>query len=196
MRPHPVADAEPKVETPHPRVIQISAAPRTRPRPPDGPAARPEPWTPREGFVIPSPKRPEPVVPPPVVPFSLTPTHRLMLGAFFSICVGMALAMVVWRMSATPEPPERTVATAEPPTEEARIGPAIPPASGPAETRPAGTGSVTTEIRVLQPNYTVAPGDTLASIARRHGTTIEALASINNLENRNALSVGQKLIIP
>ncbi|MBA2450583.1 MAG: LysM peptidoglycan-binding domain-containing protein [Chloroflexi bacterium] len=54
---------------------------------------------------------------------------------------------------------------------------------------------MTTEIRILQPNYSVAPGDTLASIARRHGTTIEALAAINNLENRNALSVGQRLII-
>jgi LysM repeat protein len=61
---------------------------------------------------------------------------------------------------------------------------------------PAGTPAVTTEIRVLQPNYTVAPGDTLGSIARRNGTSVDALASINNLENRNSLRIGQKLIIP
>ncbi len=49
---------------------------------------------------------------------------------------------------------------------------------------------------MLQPNYTVAPGDTLGIIARKNGTSVEALASINNLENRNSLGVGQKLIIP
>jgi LysM repeat protein len=42
----------------------------------------------------------------------------------------------------------------------------------------------------------VAPGESLGVIARRHGTSVEALASINNLENRNSLGVGQKLIIP
>jgi LysM repeat protein len=76
--------------------------------------------------------------------------------------------------------------------------PAPAPASEPAgpTEQPAAAGAVTTEIRVLQPNYTVAPGDSLGIIARKHGTSVDALASINNLENRNSLSVGQKLIIP
>lgn len=43
--------------------------------------------------------------------------------------------------------------------------------------------------------YTVQPGDTLTSIARRHGTTVAALASLNGLANPSAIYVGQVLRI-
>jgi LysM repeat protein len=62
-------------------------------------------------------------------------------------------------------------------------------------TRP-GDGALKTTSRVLEPTYTVKPGDTLNAIATRHGTTVDALQSINNLPDRNVLSVGQKLVIP
>lgn len=42
--------------------------------------------------------------------------------------------------------------------------------------------------------YTVKKGDTLAVIARNHGTTIEALAALNNLENPSSIYPGQTLI--
>lgn len=45
-------------------------------------------------------------------------------------------------------------------------------------------------------SYTIQRGDTLSSIARRYGTTAEYLADYNNLANKNALQVGQKLKIP
>ena len=158
--------------------------------------SRPEPWTPRDATV------PTATRPPATSPASLEPrftrTHRWMIGAFVIICVGMVLGMLMVRLwdevnrtiaaISTDTPAARAAATATP----VRIS-ATPPAATPG---PAGTPAVTTEIRVLQPNYTVAPGDTLGSIARRHGTSVDALASINNLENRNSLSVGQKLIIP
>ena len=45
-------------------------------------------------------------------------------------------------------------------------------------------------------SYTIRQGDTLSSIARRYGTTADYLADYNNLANKNALQVGQKLKIP
>ena len=44
--------------------------------------------------------------------------------------------------------------------------------------------------------YTVRAGDTLASIAYRHGTTVWAIANANGLTNPNYISPGQKLRIP
>ena len=41
--------------------------------------------------------------------------------------------------------------------------------------------------------YTVQPGDTLSRIARLHGTTVAALASLNGLANPSAIYVGQVL---
>jgi LysM repeat protein len=44
--------------------------------------------------------------------------------------------------------------------------------------------------------YTVVEGDTLASIARRHNTTVAAIAAENNLENADVIRVGDILRIP
>ena len=44
--------------------------------------------------------------------------------------------------------------------------------------------------------YIVKEGDTLWNIAKRYKTTMEDLISLNNLENANNLSIGQKLFIP
>jgi nucleoid-associated protein YgaU len=121
-----------------------------------------------------------------------------MVAGFLIVCIGMVLGMMMVRVwdeasrAVAALPPEGAEASARPPA----AAPA-PQQPAPAEQQPASApGAITTEIRVLQPNYTVAPGDSLGIIARKHGTSVDALASINNLENRNSLSVGQKLIIP
>lgn len=44
--------------------------------------------------------------------------------------------------------------------------------------------------------YTVVKGDTLTAIARKYGTTVSALAKLNNIKNVNLIYVGQKLVIP
>ena len=44
--------------------------------------------------------------------------------------------------------------------------------------------------------YVVQSGDTLASIARKFGTTTNALMSANNLADPNLIYVGQKLNVP
>lgn len=44
--------------------------------------------------------------------------------------------------------------------------------------------------------YVVQRGDTLYSLARRFGTTVEALMQLNNIANSNQIYVGQRLRIP
>lgn len=44
--------------------------------------------------------------------------------------------------------------------------------------------------------YVVTQGDTLSSIARRFGTTVEALVEANELANPDVIVLGQQIIIP
>jgi putative chitinase len=44
--------------------------------------------------------------------------------------------------------------------------------------------------------YVVQRGDTLSKIAVRHGTSVQAIAQRNGLQNANLIYVGQKLCIP
>jgi putative chitinase len=44
--------------------------------------------------------------------------------------------------------------------------------------------------------YTVRPGDTLSSIAWRHGVSMWAIVRANNISNPNRIYVGQRLYIP
>jgi hypothetical protein len=91
----------------------------------------------------------------------------------------------------SPSPPVAATTVAAP----APAAPVAPPQpTGPAAA--PGEGPLRTTSRVLEPSYTVQPGDTLGNIAARFGTSVEALQSINNLADRNVLSVGQKLVIP
>jgi len=64
---------------------------------------------------------------------------------------------------------------------------AAPPAAQPPES------SETTGDYVW---HTVRPGETLSSIARLYGTTWEAIAQANGMNNPNEIYVGQKLKVP
>lgn len=44
--------------------------------------------------------------------------------------------------------------------------------------------------------YEVQPGDTLGDIAFRFGTTVPVLLRLNRLDDPDALTVGQKLLVP
>lgn len=46
------------------------------------------------------------------------------------------------------------------------------------------------------PVYVVRRGDTLYSVARRYGTTVNAIVQANGLRNSNWIYVGQRLVIP
>jgi nucleoid-associated protein YgaU len=123
-----------------------------------------------------------------------------MIASFAIVCVGMVLGMVMVRVWDDASRAVAALPAEGSPAPVRRSGPPPVPVAAPEGAAPEAAqdavGAITTEIRVLEPNYTVAPGDTLGNIARKHGTSVDALASINNLENRNSLSVGQKLIIP
>jgi len=46
------------------------------------------------------------------------------------------------------------------------------------------------------PVHVVSRGDTLYSVARRYGTTVNAIVQANSLRNSNWIYVGQRLVIP
>ncbi|MDH4135136.1 MAG: LysM peptidoglycan-binding domain-containing protein [Anaerolineae bacterium] len=58
------------------------------------------------------------------------------------------------------------------------------------------TGQLTSLPPAAVTCYTVRKGDTLVSIALRHGTTVSAIALANNLANPSFIWVGQCLVIP
>lgn len=59
-----------------------------------------------------------------------------------------------------------------------------------------GDTAVGTKLDTQQLGYTVQKGDTLGKIASRMGTTVEALAAINNIADPNKVSIGQNLKVP
>ena len=50
--------------------------------------------------------------------------------------------------------------------------------------------------RARSSSYTVRSGDTLGTIAARHGTTVAALVKTNRLSNPNLIRIGQELQVP
>jgi lipoprotein-anchoring transpeptidase ErfK/SrfK len=78
----------------------------------------------------------------------------------------------------------------QPPHQSPAASPAVAPSSPQADqssAAPLPTESVF---------YTVGPGDTLAAIAQRYGTSVAAIAEANNLTNWNFVWYGQRLRIP
>jgi len=44
--------------------------------------------------------------------------------------------------------------------------------------------------------YEVRSGDTLLGIAKKHGTTVDELAKLNNIKDKKNIYPGQKLVLP
>jgi hypothetical protein len=99
--------------------------------------------------------------------------------------------------SITPEPtpqpaiggpsPRPPLATASPTPTEAPT-PTPRPTRAPAELTPTPAPEPQT--------YTVQPGDTLAAIAVRFGTSVEALQAANGIDDSDVILIGQVLVIP
>ena len=108
--------------------------------------------------------------------------------------------------------PTSPVATASPglaaatsaPTSRATQPPAAtaePAATSAPETVPPPTAKPTKAPATPKPvasfrTYTVKSGDTLSAIASRFGTTVAAIADLNDIADRNTLRIGQVLRIP
>jgi LysM repeat protein len=90
--------------------------------------------------------------------------------------------------------------------EETPASPTPTPTSAPATATPSTTAVPTytptpapptqTPLPVGQVKYTVQPGDNLFRIALRHGTTVGAVASANDITNPALIYVGQVLTVP
>lgn len=92
-------------------------------------------------------------------------------------------------MAVTPMPPSPTpsrVFQPPTPTPVPTSAPTVPPT--PVLPTPAPIAPTFT--------YIVRPGDTLYSIARRYGTSVDVLVNLNNLSSADNIKVGQELQIP
>lgn len=141
-----------------------------------------------------------------LAPESATPSAAVYRGSLLALAVATLVTIfLIVRPPASKgsEGTVRTVATATPafaatatPT---RAGQATPrpsaTASAPATTtRASATASATTPAG--QRSYTVQAGDTLDAIARRFGTTVEAILALNPGVTAETLPIGAVLVIP
>ena len=132
---------------------------------------------------------------------SLLGPQRYLVSAIAVAAAVVVLGVLVFQLGQagkTAEPPGAAASSeaAAPASSAAENSAAAGPSGGAAPAVRPGEGPLRSSIRVVQPGYTVAADDTLSSIARRFGTTIEVLQAINNLPDRNVISVGQRLVIP
>jgi LysM repeat protein len=83
------------------------------------------------------------------------------------------------------------------PTPAPSVVPSVAPTEAPS-VAPTEAPSVAPTVApsVAHQTYVVKSGDTLSGIARRFGTTVDAIVELNGIVDRNRLSVGQKLLIP
>ncbi len=59
-----------------------------------------------------------------------------------------------------------------------------------------GARQIQSAAKVLDPNYTIAAGDTLNQIALRFNTSAARVQAFNDLADPRALRIGTKLVIP
>lgn len=71
-----------------------------------------------------------------------------------------------------------------------------PPASASASPSSSPRPSPTAHKETATTTYTVHSGDTLFSIARRYGVTVQTLASANSISDTGVVKVGQQLKVP
>jgi murein DD-endopeptidase MepM/ murein hydrolase activator NlpD len=116
-----------------------------------------------------------------------------------SLVLGAAALLVVERRAAYAQESsalQNTSATSS--AEEGGSPPADAPAAdappAPAEAPPSF--EVTPAPPVAPKTYAVQAGDTLYSIARKHGVSVDAIIWANNLSDANVLKQGQQLVIP
>ena len=70
------------------------------------------------------------------------------------------------------------------------------PRAGAPVTSVAPAASSTASATAANGTYIVRPGDTLAKLAARFGTTISTLMRLNGIKNANRIYVGQRLAVP
>lgn len=102
-------------------------------------------------------------------------------------CTSLLLLVAILLLSGCGDGLAATEAPAPTPTPGARF---LMPTPGPPATEPP----LVPTPEMLP--YIVQEGDTLSDIAQRYGVDLDKLIEVNNLQDPNRLSVGQKLWIP
>jgi LysM repeat protein len=102
---------------------------------------------------------------------------------------GAAPAVVSMTPTDQPTPPPRPTSGVAPST----------PGPGPTLAPPRSSSPSPTPVPSPTPaplvTYEVQPGDTLATIAAAHGTSVEALVAANDLASADVILPGQRLVI-
>jgi LysM repeat protein len=132
--------------------------------------------------------------------------NALSVAAVSILAALLGLGFGLLQMISRPEPAPALLALgqAEPAATlgVSSVGPGMQVAAlaGPAQSLASAAVDIPRQIqtnaRVLQPNYTVAAGDTLAQIAVRFNTSVDRIQALNNLSDPRALRIGTKLVIP
>ena len=91
-----------------------------------------------------------------------------------------------------PEPPEDDAPSNTPTATPT----ATPTTTATSTLTPTLTPTITPSPTATPVTYQIQPGDTLETIANRHGTTVELLAQQNNIANMHQIDVGVILVIP
>jgi peptidoglycan/xylan/chitin deacetylase (PgdA/CDA1 family) len=126
------------------------------------------------------------------------------MNRFALLCVAVATIAVAGSAcfgggggSATPTPARTPTATGEP-TSPPTTGPGTPTSPASPSATPTGeTPPTATPTPVSGTiSYTIVRGDTLFSLARRFGTTVEAITSLNGIADPNTIEVGDTILIP
>jgi LysM repeat protein len=86
-------------------------------------------------------------------------------------------------------------AQAATPSDGSYYAPPAQPGDG-SEARPAETASTEAAAQAATAAYHVQRGDTLSGIAAEHGSTVTELMRLNDIENPNAIFVGQEIRLP
>lgn len=96
----------------------------------------------------------------------------------------------------SPTPTSPTARPSSPTVAPPSLTPPSTPSVSPVSPTPSGATATPTPTAQTATTYEVQAGDTLFSIARRFGTTGEAIAGANDLADPSQIEVGQVLLIP
>jgi LysM repeat protein len=160
----------------------------------------PEAGTAASGAPTPSAPSPQQVV---VSPAASTGAATTGQSSTYTVVAGDTLATIAARFGTTPEAIAQLNSLADPnaltlgqklliPAAAGSQGAGAQPTTGAAASGTAAGGATTGAATA----YTVQQGDTLGAIAKRYGTTVQAIVAANGLANADNIKVGQKLTIP